>query len=82
MVDFKKGGERWWGDDVSRIGGADVVSPARCRLWDITSNDKLDKARFRRVMGGLVEAYTEVGRRLGIMQENEVPRPSGPKLVQ
>jgi phosphoribosylaminoimidazole-succinocarboxamide synthase len=33
-------------------------------------------------MGGLVEAYAEVARRLGIMQENEPPRSAGPKLVQ
>ncbi len=33
-------------------------------------------------MGGLVEAYTEVARRLGILQDNEQPRASGPKLVQ
>ena len=45
--------------------------PRRCRLWDIKSNDKLDKDRFRRDMGGLVEAYTEVARRLGIIAENE-----------
>ena len=52
------------------------------RLWDITTNDKLDKDRFRRDMGGLVEAYQEVARRLGIMNENDTPRPSGPTLVK
>ena len=46
------------------------------------SNDKLDKDRFRRDMGGLVEAYSEVARRLGIMSENERPTHTGPKLVQ
>jgi phosphoribosylaminoimidazole-succinocarboxamide synthase len=50
-------------------------------LWDIKSNDKLDKDRFRRDMGGLVEAYTEVARRLGIMQENEPTNSAAPKLV-
>ena len=37
-------------------------------------------ARFRKDMGGLIEAYTEVARRLGVMGENE--RPTGPVLVQ
>jgi len=65
-----------------RIVVADEISPDSCRLWDIKSNDKLDKDRFRRDMGGLVEAYSEVARRLGIMQENEPVRAAGPKLVQ
>jgi len=65
-----------------RIVVADELSPDSCRLWDIKSNDKLDKDRFRRDMGGLVEAYTEVARRLGVMQEGEMPRTGGPKLVK
>jgi phosphoribosylaminoimidazole-succinocarboxamide synthase len=67
---------------MMRIVVADEISPDSCRLWDIKSNDKLDKDRFRRDMGGLVEAYAEVARRLGIMQENEKPVATGPKLVQ
>ena len=46
------------------------------------SNDKLDKDRFRRDLGGLVEAYTEVAKRLGIMSEGEPPRGTGPVLVK
>jgi phosphoribosylaminoimidazole-succinocarboxamide synthase len=46
------------------------------------SNDKLDKDRFRRDLGGLLEAYTEVARRLGIMSEGERPPASGPVLVK
>ena len=82
LVDFKMECGRLWEGDLMRIVVADEISPDSCRLWDIKSNDKLDKDRFRRDMGGLVEAYTEVARRLGIMQENEPPRSSGPKLVQ
>jgi len=67
---------------MMRIVVADEISPDSCRLWDIKSNDKLDKDRFRRDLGGLVEAYTEVARRLGILPESEQPRASGPKLVQ
>jgi len=51
-------------------------------LWDVKSNDKLDKDRFRRDMGGMIEAYTEVARRLGIMQEGETAREGSPKLVK
>ena len=56
-----------------RIVVADEISPDSCRLWDMKSKDKLDKDRFRRDMGGLVEAYPEVARRLGILSENENP---------
>ncbi len=43
---------------------ADEISPDTCRLWDIDTNEKLDKDRFRRDMGGVEEAYQEVMRRL------------------
>jgi phosphoribosylformylglycinamidine synthase PurS subunit len=56
--------------------------PDSCRLWDIKTADKLDKDRFRRDMGGVIEAYTEVARRLGIMSENEPPQGTGPVLVK
>jgi phosphoribosylaminoimidazole-succinocarboxamide synthase len=67
---------------MMRIVVADEISPDSCRLWDIKSNDKMDKDRFRRDMGGLIEAYTEVAKRLGIMSENEPPRGAGPVLVK
>ncbi len=73
---------RLWEGDMMRIVVADEISPDSCRLWDIKSNDKLDKDRFRRDLGGLVEAYTEVARRLGIIAENERVPTQGPKLVQ
>ncbi len=82
LVDFKMECGRLWEGDMMRIVVADEISPDSCRLWDIKSNDKLDKDRFRRDMGGLVEAYSEVARRLGIMQDGEPPRTGGPKLVQ
>ena len=43
---------------------ADEISPDTCRLWDSTTHEKLDKDRFRRDMGGVEEAYTEIMRRL------------------
>ncbi len=82
LVDFKMETGRLWEGDMMRIVVADEISPDSCRLWDIKSNDKLDKDRFRKDMGGLVEAYTEVARRLGIMNDNEPPRGTGPKLVK
>ena len=83
LVDFKIECGRLYEGDQMRIVVADEISPDSCRLWDITTKDKLDKDRFRRDMGGLVEAYQEVARRLGIMNENEPPRPTGgPKLVK
>jgi len=45
---------------------ADEVSPDTCRLWDVETNEKLDKDRFRRDMGNVEEAYNEVFKRLGI----------------
>jgi phosphoribosylaminoimidazole-succinocarboxamide synthase len=61
---------------------ADEISPDSCRLWDMKTNEKLDKDRFRRDLGGLVEAYQEVARRLGILNENEPLPPMKPKLVK
>ena len=43
---------------------ADEISPDTCRLWDFYTNEKLDKDRFRRDMGGVEDAYNEVMRRL------------------
>jgi phosphoribosylaminoimidazole-succinocarboxamide synthase len=82
LVDFKMETGRLWENDMMRIVVADEISPDSCRLWDIKTNDKLDKDRFRRDMGGLVEAYTEVAKRLGIMNEGEPPRGAGPVLVK
>ncbi len=81
LVDFKIECGRLFEGDMMRIVLADEISPDSCRLWDMATQDKLDKDRFRRDMGGLVEAYQEVARRLGIMNENEPPRPKGPVLV-
>lgn len=61
LVDFKIECGRL---DDGTIILADEISPDTCRLWDATTNDKLDKDRFRRDLGGEVEAYQEVARRL------------------
>ena len=82
LVDFKVEFGRLYENDMMRIVLADEISPDSCRLWDIKTQDKLDKDRFRRDMGGLVEAYQEVARRLGIITEGEKPERSKPKLVK
>ena len=75
LIDFKMECGRLWENDLMRIVVADEISPDSCRLWDIVTNDKLDKDRFRRDMGGMLEAYQDVARRLGILNENErVPK--------
>jgi len=65
LVDFKCEFGRLWENETMRIVLADEISPDCSRLWDIETQNKLDKDRFRRDMGGLVEAYQEVARRLG-----------------
>jgi phosphoribosylaminoimidazole-succinocarboxamide synthase len=82
LVDFKIEFGRLYENDMMRIVLADEISPDSCRLWDIKTNDKLDKDRFRRDMGGLVEAYQEVARRLGIIGPGEQPERTRPKLVK
>ncbi len=81
LVDFKIETGRLYEGETMRIVLADEISPDSCRLWDAKSNDKMDKDRFRKDMGGLVEAYTEVARRLGILMESENVVHTGPKLV-
>ena len=80
LVDFKIEFGRIWEGDMMRIILADEISPDSCRLWDASTNEKMDKDRFRRDMGGIEEAYQEVARRLGVMPENQAEF-SGPKLV-
>jgi phosphoribosylaminoimidazole-succinocarboxamide synthase len=82
LVDFKIETGRLYEGDMMRIVLADEISPDSCRLWDIKSNDKMDKDRFRKDLGGLIEAYSEVARRLGIIAEGERPVQSGPRLVK
>ena len=81
LVDFKIETGRIWDGDFQRIIVADEISPDCCRLWDTRSDRKLDKDVFRRDLGDLIEAYTEVAKRLGIMPENGGKVLAGPKLV-
>jgi len=70
LIDFKIEIGRVWDNDFMRLIVADEISPDSCRLWDTKTGQKLDKDVFRRDLGNLTDAYTEVARRLGLMPAN------------
>lgn len=72
LIDFKIEIGRIWENDFMQLIVADEISPDSCRLWDVKTGQKLDKDVFRRDLGNLADAYTEVARRLGLMPENTV----------
>ena len=69
LVDFKLEFGKARIDEKNKILLADEISPDTCRLWDVVSEKKLDKDRFRKDLGNIVQAYQEVARRLGIIHE-------------
>ncbi|MHA6344127.1 phosphoribosylaminoimidazolesuccinocarboxamide synthase [Roseivivax sp. CAU 1761] len=73
LVDFKIEIGRVYEGDFQRLVVADEISPDSCRLWDAETGQKLDKDVFRRDLGSLSDAYTEVARRLGVMPKNAHP---------
>ena len=72
LVDFKLEFGRFYDGDDCMVILADEISPDGCRLWDKKTGKKLDKDRFRRDLGGEMEAYQEVARRLGILPSADV----------
>lgn len=62
LIDFKLEFGRYKGEIIL----ADEISPDTCRFWDINTQEKLDKDRFRRDLGGVEEAYAEVMKRIGL----------------
>ena len=84
LVDFKI--EFGKTKDENKIILADEISPDTCRLWDINTEKKLDKDRFRKNLGNLIGAYQDVARRLGILHEHsnikplKFPKPKAVKL--
>ena len=78
LIDFKIEIGRIWDGDFMRLIVADEISPDSCRLWDVKTGQKLDKDVFRRDLGSLTDAYTEVARRLGVMptQSTQMPKPT------
>ena len=69
LVDFKIECGRLYEGDMVRTVVADEISPDSARLWDVQTNEKMDKDRFRRDLGNVTEAYVEVARRLGIVKQ-------------
>lgn len=80
LADFKIEIGRIYEGDYARLVIADEISPDSCRLWDIETGQKLDKDVFRRDLGSLTDAYTEVARRLKLLPNGAAPGPK-PKLV-
>jgi len=73
LVDFKIEIGRVYDGDFQRLIVADEISPDSCRLWDIETGEKLDKDVFRRDLGSLTDAYTEVAKRLGVLPKGATP---------
>ncbi len=83
LVDFKlEFGRLWDNDQQMRIVLADEISPDSMRLWDVKTNEKMDKDRFRRDLGNVAEAYQEVARRLGILPESGPVDLKEPESIQ
>ena len=73
LIDFKVEFGKTKSDETIIL--ADEISPDTCRLWDQETDKKLDKDRFRKDLGNIVDAYQEVARRLGILHEQSNVRP-------
>ena len=71
LIDFKIEYGIIWNKEKEEkeIVLADEISPDTCRLWDAKTEKKLDKDRFRKDLGNVIQGYQEVARRLGIMPE-------------
>ncbi len=83
LIDFKVEYGRLFHDNGDlQIILADEISPDNCRLWDVKTNEKMDKDRFRRDMGKIEEAYQEVARRLGILPESGPSDVKGTATIQ
>ena len=65
LIDFKLEFGRLPGGTIVL---ADEISPDTCRFWDAKTNEKLDKDRFRRDMGGVEDAYAEIFKRVSEKQ--------------
>ena len=73
LIDFKIQFGRLFGEfDELYILLADEISPDTCRLWDARTNEKLDKDRFRLELGGLIDSYQDVAKRLGLIPETGI----------
>jgi phosphoribosylaminoimidazole-succinocarboxamide synthase len=83
LIDFKlEYGRHYNSNDELNILLADEISPDSCRLWDVSSSDKMEAGRIHQDMSGVSEAYQEVAQRLGILPESGPRDIQGPKAMQ
>tara|TARA_Y100000590_G_C15576406_1_gene960622 strand:+ start:13 stop:795 length:783 start_codon:yes stop_codon:yes gene_type:complete len=75
LVDFKLEFGRLNENEKKKIILADEISPDTCRLWDATNDKRLDKDRFRKDLGNVLNAYQEIARRLSILHEETNIKP-------
>ena len=89
LVDFKIEYGKAWNKETEKkeIVLADEISPDTCRLWDVKTEKKMDKDRFRKDLGNVIQSYQEVARRLGILHEQKsnvrpikFPKPTAVKI--
>ncbi|MBI4031004.1 MAG: phosphoribosylaminoimidazolesuccinocarboxamide synthase [Proteobacteria bacterium] len=73
LIDFKLEFGRLWGEHGELyLLLADEISPDNCRLWDVTTNEKLDKDRFRQDLGNVIEGYQQIAERLGLVPKGGI----------
>lgn len=73
LIDFKiEFGRIYDEDGRSKVILADEISPDSCRLWDVKTDEKMDKDRFRQDLGRIEEAYREVAERLGVLPTAQI----------
>ncbi len=86
LVDFKVEFGRYKNNGKTENILADEISHDTCRLWDLSSDKKLDKDRFRKNLGNVMQGYQDVARRLGILHEEsnirtvKFPKPKAVKI--
>ena len=66
LVDYKLEFGHLSEDPDGELVLGDEFTPDGCRLWDMKSGEKLDKDRFRRDLGSVIEHYREVAKRIGV----------------
>lgn len=71
LIDFKLEFGRTVTDEIEHIILADEISPDTCRLWDINTNDRLDRDRFRYDMDNIEDAYRKIAKKLGLLITDE-----------
>lgn len=82
LMDLKLEFGRLWEDEQMRMVLADEICPNSCRLWDLRTNQRLDKREHEGGFGEVADAYQDVARRLGILPESGPADVQGPDTIQ